>query len=82
MDLSLVILTLSIMGLPVFQPRAVTNHGELTRLDKRDHGINDYRKYPKAEDFNNRMFNSASRKTSNIAFHPYELDTLGQGNIF
>ena len=81
MDISLLILTLSLMCLPVFQPRAVTSHTDLTWLDKHDDGIND-RKYPKAEDYNKRISSSAARKSLNKAFHPYGLDTLGQGNIF
>jgi hypothetical protein len=82
MDSSLVILTLSVMSLPVCQAKALTSHKYVTGLYKHNDGLNDNRKYPKAEDYNNRRFNTASRKSSNKAFHPYGLDTLGQGNIF
>ena len=80
MELSILILSLSVMCLTVCQPRAVTSHTDLTWLDKHDDGIND-RKYPKAEDYNKRISSSAARQSLNKAFHPYGLDTLGQGNI-
>ena len=60
MDLSLLLLTLSVMCFPVCQPKALTNHKDF--MHKHNDGINEHRKYPKAEDFNKRMTNSAARK--------------------
>ena len=78
MNSSLLILTLSVLCLPLCQPRAVTSNKDLTDYI----GLGDLTLYPEDEDYKHKMFNSAGRKSSDKAFHPYGLDTLGQGNIF
>jgi hypothetical protein len=45
------------------QPRPVTNHKDVIIEDNHNDGINEERKYPKADD-NNRMSSSATRKKS------------------
>ena len=74
MDLSLLILSFAVMCLPLYQARAVIHHTDLTWEETQSNETNFQRKKPSSEDYNSRAVNSN--------YHPYGLDTLGQGNIF
>ena len=78
MDLSLLIITLSVMCLPVCQARSVTDNKDDMKEGKgrQDNETNYQRKKPSDEDYNSQSVNYNSN------YHPYGLDTLGRGNIF
>ena len=85
----IIIFTVAIMGLPLCQARAVLNHKDINSEDNHDHGnidniheLNSNGKEPPAEDHNTRISNSAHLKSLHATYHPYGLDTLGQGYIF
>jgi hypothetical protein len=76
MDLSLLIITLSVMCLLVCQPRSVTDNKDVIKegKERQENETNYQRKKTSAEDYNSQAVNSN--------YHPYGLDTLGRGNIY
>jgi len=77
MNLSTLMLCLAMLCLPLCSPRAVTSRKDMAREEA------DYQaKQPIDKQYELQAENSLKRKNKQFAFHPYGLNSLGQGNIF